>query len=219
MSKPGPPSCCARRLACALAALTAASALSGPTLALAAVTPKPGGGTLGKFTFSKALSGSVTEPNTWTVGYFKSAGCQKTVDPGELNIAFYNVKLMLNGKKTVLTGGNSTLPAFLFVSVQKYGNKESVANSSSNPASGEFMASSGITLWVGREQYGWLTNSGSATVKSSGTITTNATGTSGSLDVTMVPVGTGETSGLTSKAKGLLTVKGSWSSCAKSAAS
>jgi hypothetical protein len=219
MSKPALTPRSARRLACAFIALTAVGAMSEPTLALATVTPKPGGGTLGKFTFSQELSGSVTEPNTWTVGYFKSAGCQKTVDPGELNIAFYNVKLKLNGKATVLTGGNSTLPAFLSVSVQKYGNKESVNNTSSNPADGEFMASSGITLWVGHDSYGWLTNSGSAKVKSSGTVTTNATGTAGSLDVTMVPVGTGETSGLTSKAKGLLTVKGSWSTCAKSAAS
>jgi hypothetical protein len=105
----------------------------------------------------------------------------------------------------------------VIVSVQKYGNKESVANSSSNPADGEFMASSGIDLWVGHTVYSWLTDSGSAKVKSSGTISTNSKGTSGSLDVTMVPAGTGETSGLTSRAKGPLTVKGSWSTCAKAA--
>ncbi len=53
-------------------------------------------------------------------------------------------------------------------------------------------------------------------MKSAGTVSMNATGTAGSLDVTMVPVGTGETSGLTTKATGLLSVKGSWSTCAKS---
>jgi hypothetical protein len=188
-----------RRLACGLVALAAVAVISAPTLASAATpTPKPGGGTLGRFTFSGALSGSVTEPNDWTVGFFKSAGCQKTVDNGELNISFYDVKLKLNGKTTLLTGGDSTLPAFLFVGVQKYGNKESVANAGSTPADAEYTASSGINLWLGHTEYSWQTNSGSATVKSSGSITTNAAGTKGSLDVTMVPGGTGDTSGPTS---------------------
>jgi hypothetical protein len=205
----------ARRAGCVLVSLAVAGVASGPALAVATTTPKPSGGTLGKFTFSQSLTGSVTEPNEWTVGAFKQAGCQQTVDSGQLNIIFYDVKLELNGKTTVLTGGGSTLPAFLSVSVRKYGNKESVNNTSSNPVDGEFMAASGITLWDGHTQYGWLTNTGTATVKSSGTITTNSTGTKGSLYVTMVPAGTGETSGLTTKAKGLLTVKGSWSTCAK----
>ncbi len=41
------------------------------------------------------------------------------------------MKLKLNGKTTLLTGGDSTLTAMLFVSSQKYGTKESVVDTSS----------------------------------------------------------------------------------------
>jgi hypothetical protein len=216
MFKASPPSLSARRLACTLLALGAVGAVAAPTLAHAASTPTPkgGGGTLGTFTFSKELSGSVTEPKTWSVGAFTAPTCQQTVDKGELNIDFYDVKLKLNGKTTLLTGGDSVLPAMLFVSAQKYGTKESVTDSS--PGDGSYLASAGINLWVGHAEYSWITNAESKTVKSAGTVSMNANGTAGSLDVTMVPVGTGETSGLTTKATGLLSVKGSWSTCAKS---
>lgn len=199
-----------------LVAIAALGGLSLPALALAMV--KPADGANGKFTFSGELGGTVKLPSKWNIGYGDlEAGCQKTVDPTDFNILFYNVKLRLNGHETVLAGsdGNVDQPIIFGLSVRQYGDTESFANQASPSGSPDFPASADINLWAGHTAYDWETNAGSATVVSSGTITTNARGTSGSLSATLVPVGTGLPAGVEGHETATVTIKGSWTSCAK----
>jgi hypothetical protein len=195
-----------------LAAVAALCALSLPALVFAAETPT--GGTIGTFRFSGELRGTLTVPKKWNLGYtLTQAGCEKTVAKTSFNLFFYNVKLSLNGHETSLTGGFASAAILLNVAVQKYGNTEPFANQSTPGSAPNFPAGAGINVYVGRAEYGWETNAGSAAVVSSGTVTTNAAGTGGSLTATLVPSGTGVPTGPSSHATGLLTIKGSWTSC------
>jgi hypothetical protein len=195
-----------------IATVVALCALSLPGLTRAADTPT--GGTIGTFTFSGELHGALKTAKIWNLGYtLTQAGCEKTVAKTSFNVFFYNVNLALNGASAVLTGGFQGAAVLLNVVVEKYGNTESFANRAAPGSPPDFMASVGFSAYHGHAQYTWETNAGSATVLSSGTITTNATGTGGSLTATLVPAGTGLPSGLSSHATAPLKLRGSWTSC------
>jgi hypothetical protein len=200
-----------RRLALATT-FAALGTLCFPALTLAGATPA--GPTIGKFTFSGELGGSLKVPKKWNLGYtLTQVGCEQTVDTTSLNLFLYNVKLALNGRKTALTGGVKGAAIPLFVAVEKYGDTESVADLSTPEEAPDFKASIGINAFLGRTLYSWSTNTGSATEHSSGTITTNAKGTSGSLQATLIPSGTGTPTGVEGHATAPLHVSGSWSYC------
>jgi hypothetical protein len=195
------------------AVLVSAGCLWSAASALAAT--KPTGGTIGTFKFSRELSGTLELPDKWKVDSSEiQAGCQKTVDPTSFNLYFYSVKLSLGGHPTALSGSAQGSPVTVNVQVHKYGNTESFANQSSTGAAPVFPASINLSVTAGKTVYSWESNAGSATVRSSGTITTDHGGTSGSLNATLVPTGTGLPTGVGGHATGLLTIKGSWSKCA-----
>jgi hypothetical protein len=194
---------------------TAAAALGVllfPAFTLARATPA--GPTIGKFTFSGELGGTVKVPKKWDLGYtLTQVGCEQTVDTTSLNLFLYNVKLTLNGRRTALTGGVAAAAIPLFVEVEKYGDTESVANLAAPEEAPDFKASIGINAYLGRTLYSWSSNTGSATELTSGTITTNPRGTAGSLQATLLPSGTGFPEGVEGHATAPLHVSGSWSSC------
>ena len=195
-----------------IAALVALCALSLPSLTLAAYTPT--GGTIGTFRFSGELRGTLKAPKLWNLGYtLTQAGCEKTIAKTSFNVFFYNAKLALNGTKIVLTGGYQGAAMLLNVVVQKYGNTESFANKGTPGGAPDFVAGVSINAYDGHEEYSWETNAGSASVVSSGTITTNAQGTGGSLEATLIPSGTGLPTGVSGHATTPLTIRGSWTSC------
>jgi hypothetical protein len=197
-----------------LAVLSALCALSVPALALAAETPS--GGTIGRFSFSGQLRGALKVPKRWNLGATQTqAGCEKTVDKTSFNIFLYNVKLALNGHKTALNGGSQSVPVLLNVQVGRYGQKESFANQATSGGVPDFPASINLNAYAGRRVYSWESNAGSSTMSSAGTVTTNASGTGGSLSATLVPTGTGLPTGVSGHATGLLHVKGSWSDCVR----
>jgi hypothetical protein len=200
-----------RRLA--LATIFAAlGTLCFPAFTLAGATPS--GPTIGKFTFSGELGGSLKVPKKWNLGYtLTQVGCEQTVDTTSLNLFLYNVKLTLNGRKTNLTGGFKGASIPLFVEVEKYGDTESVANLAGPEEAPDFKAAIGINAYLGRTLYSWSSNTGSATELTSGTITTNAKGTAGSLQATLLPSGTGFPEGVEGHATAPLHVSGSWSYC------
>jgi hypothetical protein len=194
-----------------LGVLVAVVVLSLPALALAAITAT--GGTTATFRFSGQLGGTLKAPKRWNLGYtLTQAGCEKTVDKTSFNLFFYNAKLALNGHKTSLDGGSKNVAVMLNVAVERYGGTESFANETPGGAP-DFRASVNFNAYTGRRFYSWETNAGSSTVVSAGTITTNASGTGGSLTATLVPSGTGLPAGVGSHATGLLHIKGSWSHC------
>jgi hypothetical protein len=193
--------------------LASAGALWSAASALAAT--KPTGGTIGTFKFSRELSGTLKLPDNWKIDSSDTqAGCQKTVDPTSFNLYFYNVKLSLDGHPTALSGGLAGNPVIVNVQVHEYGTTESFANQSSTGAIPVFPASINVSVTASKKVYSWESNAGSATVRSSGTISTTHAGTSGSLSATLVPTGTGLPTGVGGHAKVLLTIKGSWSKCA-----
>jgi hypothetical protein len=213
-SRPDPASRCAPlgRTISRLAVLIAVFALSLPALALAAATAT--GGTIATFRFSGQLGGTLKVPKRWNLGdTLTQAGCEKTIDKTSLNIFFYNVKLALNGHKTAVDGGSRNVAVLLNVQVGRYGSTESFANQATPGGVPDFPASINLNAYAGRRFYSWESNAGSSTVVSAGTITTNASGTGGSLTATLVPTGTGLPTGVGSHATGLLHVKGSWSHC------
>jgi hypothetical protein len=195
-----------------LGVLVTVLAVSVPAVALAADTAT--GGTIGRFRFSGQLAGTLKVPKRWNLGYtLTQAGCEKTVDKTSFNLFFFNVKLALNGRKTALNGKGKNIPVLLNVQVNHYGATESFANQATPGGAPDFVASIGLVANAGRKVYSWESNAGSSTVVSGGTITTNSSGTAGSLSATLVPTGTGLPTGAASHASGLLHVKGSWSHC------
>ncbi len=195
-----------------IAALVAVCALFLPSLTFAAYTPT--GGTIGTFRFSGELHGTLKAPKSWNLGYtLTQAGCEKTIAKTSFNVFFYNAKLALNGTAIVLTGGYPGAAVLLNVVVQKYGNTESLGNTGTTGGAPDFAAAVSINAYDGHKLYSWETNAGSATVVSSGTITTNAQGTGGSLDATLVPTGTGLQTGVSGAATSTLTIRGSWMNC------
>jgi hypothetical protein len=200
------------RAVAVLVGVAALFALSFPALMLGAATPT--GGTIGTFKFSGELGGTLKAPKRWNLGStLTQAGCEKTVNKTSFNVFFYNVKLTLNGHETALIGGYQGAAILLNVVVRKYGDTESFANRATPGGVPDFGASVNFNAYSGRTAYSWETNAGSSTVVSSGTITTNAKGTGGSLSATLVPTGTGLPTGVSGHATALLTIKGSWSSC------
>jgi hypothetical protein len=199
------------RTAAALSALSVA-AIAVPTIALAAAnTEKPTGGTIASFTLSGELKGKSTAPKLWDLGYtLTQAGCEKTVNKTSFNIFFYNVKLDLGGHPTSLNGGFATAAVMLNVTVAKYGNTESLADPTPEEAT---QGTVEFSVYAGHTYYTWATNSGSAALVSGGSLTTNASGTGGSLTATLVPSGTGSPDGVEGHATSTLTIKGHWSSC------
>jgi hypothetical protein len=195
-----------------LAVLVVVLAVAVPAVATAADTPT--GGTIGTFRFSGQLAGTLKVPKRWNLGYtLTQAGCEKTVDKTSFNLFFFNVRLALNGRKTGLNGKGNNIPVALNVQVNHYGGTESFANQAAPGGAPEFVASINLNAYAGRKVYSWESNAGSSTVVSGGTITTNSSGTGGSLTATLVPTGTGLPTGAGSHATGLLHVKGSWSHC------
>ena len=205
----------ARRPAQATSALIAVAVVVGlslPALALAAAI-SPIGGTVSKFALTGELQGTLSAPKKWNLGFtLTQAGCEKTVDKTSFNVFFYNVKLTLNGRKTTLNGGFQGAAIMLNVEVQKYGTTEPFGNQDVNGAP-DNVASANLNVYAGKTFYSWQTNAGSATVNASGTITTNAAGTGGTINATLIPTGTGLPTGISGHETSDITVKGSYADC------
>jgi hypothetical protein len=195
-----------------VAALAVLATLSFPAASLGGV--QASGGTIATLAFSGQLAGEVKVARKWILSPgLSQVGCEKTIDKTSFNLFLYHVKLKLNGHETALNGDVEDAAIELFGSVQQYGDSESVANQGSAGGAPSFLASVGFNAYVHHQIYSWDTNSGTATMLSSGTITTNAKGTAGSLSATLLPAGTGVPSGGSGLATEPLSISGSWKDC------
>jgi hypothetical protein len=173
-----------------------------PTVALAAGTVTGSGGTIGKFTFGGALTGTLTIDRSWTVspGGLVTPGCQITTSSTQSDINFFNAKLKLKGRAVTVNGGSAGVAAQLAIQVSKDGNKESLAGLNA-------VALVTFNAFINGKSYVWGSNTTPASkLKGGGTLTTNAKNTAGSLDATLIP-------GTPALGHTALTVKGSWSDC------
>jgi hypothetical protein len=182
--------------------IIAALLLLVPTVALADSTVKGSGGTVGKFTFGGALTGTLTIDRSWTVppGGLVTPGCQITTTSTESDINFFNAKLKLKGRAVTVNGGSAGAAAQLAIQVSKDGDKESLAG---------LNAAALVTFnaFINGKAYDWQSNTTPASkLKGGGTLTTNAKNTAGSLDATLIP-------GTPAAGHTALTIKGSWSYC------
>jgi hypothetical protein len=173
-----------------------------PAASVAGATVTGSGGTIGKFTFSGALAGTLTIDRTWKVppGDVAVAGCQITTTSTDADLNFFNAELKLKGHLVVVNGGSSGVAATLDIQVSKDGNTESLAG---------LNAAALVTFnaWIDGKPDTWQSNTTPASkVKSSGTLTTNAKNTAGSVDAKLIP-------GTPAAGDAPLVVKGSWSGC------
>lgn len=167
-----------------------------------AVTYKPTGGTNGKFTFSGQVSGTLKLPKKWNLGYGQSVhGCRMS-NPDQLTLFFFNVKLPLDGHKTKLSGVEVELE------VGEDGDTESLVSTGQVGPATSYAAAVDLLLNAGGASYAWASTSG--------TITTNARGTSGSFSAGLVPSGDDglpADAGSSGSASQPVNITGSWSSC------
>jgi hypothetical protein len=190
-----------RRVTARLFAVIAAMLLA-PAVPLALASVTGSGGTIGKFTFSGALTGKLAIARTWTVppGPIVVAGCQITTTPTDAALNFFNAKLKLKGRLVTVNGGSSGIAATLDIQVSKRGNTESL--SGLNAA-----ALVTFSAFIKGKAYEWQSNTTpTAKLKGGGTLRTNARNTAGSVDATLIP----DTPAAGNVA---LKVKGSWSGC------
>jgi hypothetical protein len=195
-----------------VASLAVLATLSFPPASLGGV--QASGGTIATLAFSGQLAGKVKVARKWILSPgLSQVGCEQTIDKTSFDLFLYHVSLKLNGHETALNGDVEDAAIELFGSVQQYGDTESVANQGSPGGAPSFMASVGFNAYLHHKIYSWDTNSGTATVLSAGTITTNAKGTAGSLSATLLPAGTGVPSGGSGGATAPVSISGSWKDC------
>jgi hypothetical protein len=186
--------------------LGALGPLAGPSATMAGKVAA--GHSIGSFTLSGQAAGRLRLPATWEDTYhgkvrLHSPGCQFTADgPTSLDLSFYNDTLKLGGHKQRLTSAEMT------VSLQKDGNVETLVPTVEASEDLLYEAAVGLTLKVGRKTYNWGSHSG--------TVSSNAKGTTGAISGTFVPTAEdGQTGDLGSSgaASSPINVKGSWSAC------
>jgi len=157
------------------------------------------GGKIGMFTFGGELQGAATTDKSWNADGVTVAGCQITIEQTDSNIYFFNTSVKIAGHSVALLGAAPGTGAFLDVEAGKLGSTESLTPP-------DYTGSVNFGAYINGKDYQWLTNADNPPVKSSGMLTTNAQGTGGTVNATLVPVaGTA--------AKSTLTIKGSWSYC------
>jgi len=185
-------------LACGVIAVM----LLAPAASLASATVTGSGGTIGKFSFGGALTGTLAIDRSWTVppGGLVTAGCQITSTSTDADLNFFNAKLKLKGHLVTVNGGSSGIAATLDIQVSKDGNTESLAGLNA-------VALVTFNAFIDGKAYTWQSNTTPASkLKGGGTLTTNAKNTAGSVNATLIP-------GSPAAGNAALTVKGSWSSC------
>lgn len=190
-----------RRLA-ARACGVIAGLLLVPAAALADAAVTGSGGTVGKFTFGGALTGTLTTDRSWKVppGDLIVAGCQITTTATDADLSFFDAKLKLKGHLVTVNGGSSGVAATLDIQVSKDGNRESLAGLNA-------VALVTFSAFINGKPYTWQSNTTPASkLKGGGTLTTNAKNTAGSVDATLIP-------GTPAVGNQALTVNGSWSYC------
>jgi hypothetical protein len=173
-----------------------------PAVSLAAAGVTGSGGTVGKFTFGGALTGTLTIDRSWTVppGGLVTPGCQITTSSTQSDINFFNAKLKLKGHAVTVNGGSSGVAAQLAIQVAKNGKKESLAGLNA-------VALVTFNAYINGKSYEWQSNTTPASkLKGAGKLTTNAKNTAGSLNATLIP-------GTPAAGHTALTIKGSWSYC------
>jgi hypothetical protein len=185
-----------------LACATIVALLLIPAASVGAATVTGSGGAIGKFTFSGALAGTLTIDRSWKVppGNLAVAGCQITTTSTDADLNFFNAQLKLKGHLVTVNGGSSGVAATLDIQVSKDGNTESLAGLNA-------VALVTFNAWIDGKAVAWQSNTTPASkLKSSGTLTTNAKDTAGSVDAKLIP---------STPAAGdvALAVKGSWSYC------
>jgi hypothetical protein len=190
-----------RRMAVTVCIVIAAMVLT-PAASPAGATVTGSGGTIGRFTFGGALTGTVTTDRSWNVppGGSVVAGCQITTTSTDADLNLFNAKLKQKGHLVTINGGSSGVAATVDIQVSKAGNKESLSG---------LNAAALVTFnaFINGKAHTWQSNTTPASkLKGGGTLKTNAKNTAGSIDAKLIPGAptTGETA---------LTVKGSWSYC------
>ena len=160
-----------------------AAALLVPAASLAGATVTGSGGTIGKFTFGKALTGTLRIDRRWTVlpGGLVVAGCQITSTPTDADLNFFNAKLRLEHHLVTVNGGSSGVAAELDIQASKNGDTESLAGLNA-------VGLVTFNAFIKGKAYEWQSNTTpSSTFTGGGTVTTNAKDTAGSVNATLIP--------------------------------
>jgi hypothetical protein len=219
------------QITAALALAAALAMLSLPTSTLAVGTPSRATTqeATGTFTFGGQLSGTVQVAERVGVLHVggaqgsSSPGCQVNMAKGQIFFVFASGALELNGHKTTL--GDNTVHPFIVVSLNVGSSKMGLRDETGGfgkkvpitQGDGINGSSALVSTDVGRKLYNWAwdnyPNTPAAALKTvtMGSISTNATGTAGSVDTT-IPAGAAPATSATVP----ITVRGSWSSCTPS---
>jgi hypothetical protein len=173
-----------------------------PAASLAGSPVTGSGGAIGSFSFFGKLKGKLTVDKTWTVnpGHEVLAGCQITTTSTDVIIDFFNAELKMKGRRVVVNGGTPGVAAQLEVDASQLGTTESLAGLNAT-------ALVTFNAIINGKSYVWASNTTpTSKVVTSGTLTTKAGNTGGSVDATMAP-------GTPAAGGSPLTIKGSWSHC------
>jgi hypothetical protein len=215
--------------ALALAAVSAMLSLPTSTLAVGPHSRTTTQAAIGTFIFGGQLSGTVQVAERVGVLHVggargsSSPGCQVNVAKGQIFFVFASGMLALNRRATTL--GDNTVHPFIVVSLNvgspKLGLSEHTGGFGKKvpitQGAGINGSSALVSTDVGQKLYNWAwdnyPNTPAAALKTitMGSISTNATGTAGSVNTTIPASAVPATS-----ATGPITVRGSWSSCSPS---